>query len=313
MKRNDMGMLRGVNEKEKTSAVTIFLSLISLLVICLVLGFKSDGIAQPGITEKITLDYKTDEKVVEILYGEIEVSAQEARQYGLHVSENRKPSDRIKVQYPKVVITESKIQFLDERSKLKSSVARTPSVPGKSGSIVRSAKNKKYIALNNILKYNQPAERVEDGELIMLNDDGSELWKRPHNFANIIPSPNGRYILGTPDSAFGGAPISVINEKGVIKEIKKDSRRWKIDFSKDGSYFAVTIQTRIEGDEKYRADLIVLSESGEELWRINSIARGTASDSCPVTITDDDLIIVTTGVPEFQEYRFDKQGNRVAL
>jgi len=171
---------------------------------------------------------------------------------------------------------------------------------------VMISKNKKYLNVHTILNH-----ITEEAESVMLNDEGNVLWSVKHNLFGVYPSPNGKYIVGIPTIEWGDAPICVYNEKGLVKEIKKDSRSWKLSFSKDGSWFAVTLAIRIEGKEKYRADLIVFDDKGNELWRKNSIARGDAAYSCPIDITDDDIITVITGGDEYKIYHFDKKGNLI--
>lgn len=210
-------------------------------------------------------------------------------------------------------ITEDAIIFYDEKGNIKQRVKLLKTIPGKSWSNVSESKNKKYIAINNIGVYDQKGEWIENAEMIMLNSQGEELWRMKHNLANIIPSPNGKYIVGVPDAAFGGAPISMFNEKGLIKEIAKDDRAWNVDFSKDGSFFAVTVVTydKIKkGSEKYQGHLIVLDEEGNELWRKKNITIGDSSFS-EVNITDDDTVSLTTGLPERKVYRFDKEGDPI--
>jgi len=86
-----------------------------------------------------------------------------------------------------------------------------------------------------------------------------------------------------------------------------------MDFSIDGSFFAVTVVTfdkTKKGAGKYKGHLIVVDEGGNELWKIENIATGESSFS-EIKISEDDVISLTTGLPERKVYRFDKQGNRI--
>ncbi len=213
----------------------------------------------------------------------------------------------------KVVVTQSSVKFLDENGNEKNSIGLLNTIPGNSWSSVSKSKNQKYITINNIYNYNQKEEKIEDAKMIMLNDEGVELWSMKHNLANIIPSPNGKYVVGTLDAAFGDAPIYVFNEKGLITKIAKDDQAWDIDFSNDGSFFALTIVTfdkTKKGIEKCQGHLIVLNEEGNELWRRANIAMGENS-FCEVNISNDNIISLTTGLTERKVYHFDNQGHTI--
>ena len=107
------------------------------------------------------------------------------------------------------------------------------------------------------------------------------------------------------------------DQKKVVREIEKDDQSWDVDFSKDGSYFAVkvvTIKRKMDGARRvreYAAHLIVFGSRGNELWRKENIARGEASFASRVKISDDDIITVMTGVGEYKIYSFDKNGELV--
>ena len=189
-------------------------------------------------------------------------------------------------------ITEDAVIFYDENGNIMKRIDLLKTIPSKSWSTVRKAKNNRYLAINNVHIYDQKAERIEDAEMVMLSNDGEELWRMKHNLASIIPAPNGKYIVGVPDAASGDAPVNVFNEKGLIKEIAKDDQAWSMDFSIDGSFFAVTVVTfdkTKKGAGKYKGHLIVVDEGGNELWKIENIATGESSFS-EIKISEDDVI-----------------------
>ncbi|MDI6703292.1 MAG: hypothetical protein QME40_01265 [bacterium] len=266
-----------------------------------------------AIEPKPVMEYKLPEgeEIVDVIFGEAEMTVEEAMALGIKGLEQKKATETVKVQYPKVItikdmnikgdVSIKSIRFLNEKGEMKSEYQ----VKGqREWTGVMVSKNKKYLNVHSIINYEK-----EEAESIMLNDEGKVLWSVKHNLFEVYPSPNGKYLVGLPTIEWSDAPIYVYNEKGLVREIKKDDLSCRLSFSKDGSYFAVTLTTRIEGED--RADLIVFDGEGNELWRKNGITRGIAADYCPINITDDDIITVMTGGDEYKIYHFDKKGNLV--
>lgn len=212
-------------------------------------------------------------------------------------------------------IEKERLVFLDEKGYEIKTLPLLKTVPGKSWSEVFISKNGKYAALNNVYKYNQK-ESIEDAEVIVLNWEGEEMWKIKHHFSHFKVSPNGKYLLAIIDASSGNAPVSMMNNTGVIREVPKYDQVWEADFSEDGSFFAVLSPKYESKDRKVQSDLFVLNDKGDELWNKEKVIPLGSENFPSLKITDDNIIIVTdnieynNGIPSvFKEYRFDKQGN----
>lgn len=290
-------------------------------------GERTQGEAAEQAESTLVREYKTNEKVADIIFGEAEMTVEEASALGIGGLERRKSTDTVRVQYPKVAMVADEkfstertayvksIRFLNARGIVNKEVSTLKMIPGERWSSVRVSKGRRYIGVNSVNKYSR--EVVIDADFAMFDDEGRELWKMKHHLTSIIPSPNGEYVVGIRDAAIGDAPIYVYNAKGLVREIEKDDQSWDVDFSKDGSYFAVkvvTIKRKMDGARRvreYAAHLIVFGSRGNELWRKENIARGEASFASRVKISDDDIITVMTGVGEYKIYSFDKNGELV--
>ena len=284
----------------------------------------TQGNPPQALTEQLTAQYRTNQKVVDVIFGEAKVTVGEARTLGVKDLEARSPKDTVKIQYPKVVMLADEqdstegtsyiksIRFLNAKGVTKKEVPTLKMIPGERWSSVTISKGRKFIGVNSVIEYSR--ENVRDADFIMFDDEGRELWKMKHHLTHIIPSPNGEYTLGIPDPAIGDAPIYMYDAKGLVREIRKDNRSWDVDFSKDGSYFAVkmvTVKQEGEADRKVleaAAHLIVFDSRGKELWRKENITSGPASFACRVKISDADVITVITGVGEYRILTFDKNG-----
>jgi hypothetical protein len=193
------------------------------------------------------------EEVVDVIFDEAEMTVEEARALGFKGLEQREATDTVVVQYPKVLMIKDEnakheplvksIKFLDEKGSVKKEVPLQRYIPDKqSPARINIAKNRQYIRINTPIKEDEHGDLVE-AESVILDTAGNVLWSIKHNLSIVYLSPDGKYIVGVPTLDWSDAPIYVYNEKGLVKEIKKNTSWWDIDFSADGSYFAVTIKT----------------------------------------------------------------------
>jgi len=269
------------------------------------------------------LEYKTDEEIEDIILGTTRMTVKEAESLGVAGIEHHNAWDTVDVLYAKVVVIgdrETKpgrhaesIRFLDQRGNTKKEVRLLENAPGKGWSTVIVSTNRKYMAVNNLYAI----EGRKDRELLMLDDEGNELWRMKHHLATAIPSTNGKLVVGTGDPGWGEGPIYVYEEGRLIGQIQKDVPAWCVAFSMDGTWFVVTLvkrdrEIRTESPiDRARADLIAFDDEVNELWRKEGIARGGAAMYCPVRISDNDTVTVMTGVGEYRIYQFDREGRLI--
>jgi hypothetical protein len=262
--------------------------------------------------------------ITNMIFGETEMLVSDARALGVKGLEQRRADEKIRVRYPKVVMVSDKetikkykealiesIKFFDSSGKLKKEIPVQKYIPKKrSPGSVGISDNEKYLWINTPTKEDKGISRVST---VVFDSDGKRLWGFEHNSASMYLSPNGEYIVGFPDLECGECPILVYNKNGkILEEIGKDDQSYDIAFSKDGSYFAVRVikidwemETNIHINRQ-SADLLVIDDQGNELWRKEKIAKGDASFG-EVKISNDTIIFMT-GFGEFKIYYFDKNG-----
>jgi hypothetical protein len=280
------------------------------------------------IEPKLIVEYKFDESVVDVIFGEAEMTVKEARKRGMKGLEKRKAMEIVKVQYPKVVVLgkrvkytedyeelhETSINFFDKNGKKKKEIFLQQSLPDRDygRAMVGISKNRKYLAIYTPV-VTTPIElrgKITDWEesgyikndTVIMDTEGNKLWSVVLECSgNPHISSNGKYIV---DIDVGGeldGPSVIYNENGMVKEI------WAlgcfaVDFSKDGSWFAVITERR--------HDLIVFDEKGNELWKKRNFGEGWDSEKC-LNISEDDIITIIFGMNQDIKYRFDKKGNLI--
>lgn len=274
-------------------------------------------------SKEFAAEYKSGEGVVDVVYDTAIMDVAAAKALGVAKLEGRQKSESIKVRYPKVVMIKDEkvktgthvksLRFLDETGKMKKEIPVQRFISGKQDPAeIIVSKNRKYISMRNVKERTEKGD-VKNTESIILDADGNELWKINHQLASARVSTNGEYIVGDYDEC-DTCPVVVFNRNGLVKEIPKGTLWFDVDFSKDGSFFAVTTETidwKIKTSrhaDRYAGHLQVYDSSGKELWRKDNLAKGVGT-GCEVKISSDDVVNVITGVDDYKLYRFDKKGS----
>ncbi|MCL6612998.1 MAG: hypothetical protein K6U03_00010 [Firmicutes bacterium] len=307
---------------DKKVMIVVILVLLSVLVTSVILWVKcdTDNIAQS--TNEMIWEKELDgAAVANVIYDIAEITVKEARAIGIKNLEGKKDTDVIKVKYPKVVFIKDEkitdydeiisIKFLDIKGNIKKELFRV------SDKYVNIDKTKKYICLTGYTG-------DESGLLVYLSSifdtNGNLLRTIKHPYSYVYVSPNGKYVIGS-DAEYPDEPIGIYDEKGLIKEIEKTGPGWKRDFSKDGTWFGVTVemvdyellQRATTPEERYKtrtAHLIIFDDKGNELWRKENIAQGDAVN-CLIKILDDNKVIVMTG--DYKIYTFNEAGDLIKV
>lgn len=189
-----------------------------------------------------------------------------------------------------IVITEDRVSFYDEGGNLYTSKILLDMTPGKQWSSVTKSDNSKFVVINNIYKYNQKNESIEDSSLTVYKADGSLLWSiENHGLSVIKVSPTGSLIAGVPDLSYGAAPIYIYGAQGLITKINKASRCWSIGFFEDGEHFAL-ITHSYEEAIGYSVNLGVYNVSGSLIWEQKGIGKGLRC-GYNISITKDNIVI----------------------
>jgi len=210
-----------------------------------------------------------------------------------------------------IFLKEDSIQFLDDDMKVKKEY-KLPcplNKPDKKRcwTKVEFSKGNKYIGVNTIRKYIE--EYVEEGEFVMLDKDGNELWKRKHNFFSITPSPNGEYFLGFADPECGGCPITIVHSDGT-KAVMEATRYTHIDISDDGRYI-LNATTGYRGSESFVG---LYEVSGNKIWKHTFSVNLTQGDGIEGRILSLQSIYVCHyqgRIGKDTSFLFDKGGNLI--
>ena len=317
-----------MNNMDKKVMIVILLVLLSVLVTSVILWVKcdTDNIAQ-STSEMIWEKELDGVAIANVIYDIAETTVKEAREIGIKNLEGKKDTDVIKVKYPKVVFIKDgkitsydeiiSIRFLDIRGNIKKELIKIPYKLGFRN--INIDKTKKYICLTT---YTGDENGLPVHVSSIFDADGNLLRTIKHHYPYVYVSPNGKYVVGS-DVEYFDEPIGIYNEEGLIKEIEKTSSTWNVDFSEDGSWFGVVVEaidhellrkatTPEERDRAYTAHLIVFDEKGNELWRKENIAQGSATN-CLIKILDNDIVIMMTGLYDHKIYTFDKMGNLIKI
>lgn len=301
-----------------------------MLVGAVVFGLISNPALIAGenaASKEFAVEYKSGEDIVDVVYDTATMDVATARTLGVAQLEGRQKTESIKVRYPKVVMIKDEkvktgthvktLRFLNDKGEVKKEIPVQRFIPGKqdpSGIVV--SKNKKYIALNNVKARDKQKGVIENSETEILDTDGNLLWKISHLLPGAVVSTNGEYIVGADDECGGSCPVQVFNKTGVIAKIDKNDIGYDVDFSNDGSFFALTTETidwkiKTSKDvDRLAGHLYVYDSKGKELWHKNNIAKGDSS-FCAVKIAGNDVINVMTGFGGYKLYQFDKNGTLI--
>lgn len=257
---------------------------------------------KPNVALEKVWEIKIDEDVQDIVFNEEEISVGEAKAMGFKGLERLKNRSKIKSFRPKAMITKREIRFLDRDGRIKRKINLLKTIPGKQWSKIKKTKNNKYIGINEVLSYEK--EYVKEGKFKMVDIEGDIKWEFEHNFTDIVPSPDGSYVLAMPDPEWGEHPIYLINSKGMKKEIKKAGvgEAYFPFFSPKGNIISVVVDER----NMNKTTLIILNKKGDELWRKEEIGK-----SIGATVNKDYIAVVTQDrkTKEITLSLFDLKGN----
>jgi WD40 repeat protein len=213
------------------------------------------------IEPKLIMEYKFDEPVVDIIFGETEMTVKEARKLGMKGLEKRKATERVKVQYPKVLVTEKVVKFLDEKGKVINEMPLEKYyeyLNDSSGTII-GVYEEAFVSPDGeyLIKYKYGNECVE--EVNLYTRDGQFVRKLTEAGFGPIFSPDGEFFI-TKGAGMGEMAIRFYDREGrLLKEhgdfIDGMCITGYSKFSPDGKYVVAG------GDKLYLFD-----NRGEQLW-----------------------------------------------
>ena len=199
-------------------------------------------------------------------------------------------------------------------------------VLGKSSpSEVSVADNGKFVCVTTVTKEDVSGEDVIEGNSIVLDYKGNEIWKVKHTSSNSIVAPNGRYII----CGDNNGPDKIYYQTGKVVLVKDDSLSEyqysyngdsQYSFSNDGSFVVGLIRaTDLKKDvllhkqggrwgEGDITELIAIDENGRELWKKADLPRGRGVIPT-VKVLEDNKVQVTLFSVQSRTKRFRYYGS----
>lgn len=218
--------------------------------------------------EEINLNWRKDSNdLLDIIYGETELTVKEAKKLGVKNLDQKNESDTVKAKYSKVVVTKEMINFYDEKGKIKKEIEL-----GNKRAFITST-NKKLIALR---KFDIVSGNTN--EMTIYNQEGSlkgEFKIKPLN--GIEVADDGSFVVF--GNRIGSMPqdgtIYFYDTNGrLIKEIMDLKFPHNIKYSPDNSFLIVLVIGKkiaeYEGEYpiylKYPVDIVCYDKRGEKIW-----------------------------------------------
>jgi len=260
----------------------IMFVLVFMIGICLSGESKESGIKLIPVYEKTFED-----TIVDVIFDTVTVSLSEAKAMGWKeeaFSEEEKAKGKVTITYPCVLITKEEIRFLDERGKEKKSINRIVKGvkwEGKQGvkigeGVIKVRKSKEGGYLGVVIpREGSTLDGTMKGDLVMYSKGGREMWRLEGVYlsdGDIVPSPNGEYVIGLPPAEYpAGAPYIYTNEGMEELKVREWDNGWKngyavedFDFTEDGEYFVIGVYNFPVRDSGF---IVEFNKWGKEVWK----------------------------------------------
>ncbi|MEW6096265.1 MAG: hypothetical protein AB1567_07040 [bacterium] len=252
-----------------------------------------------AIEPKLVMEYKLSEgeEIVDVIFDEAEMTVKEAKALGMKGLEQRKATETVKVQYPKVLVTKKAVKFLDEKRKV------TNEIPLKEVQIERVAYKSPLVSLstNRIILVTQEGEFTF--HLDCFDTKGNLIWQKRNLGNPVFLSGNGGYIVSGPlMTAHEAPPVCILCEVKNGKELwnkKINTEFWIPHILHNGQ---VLILEDFFFEKKSKISLIDID--GKTLWNRELLNTG---DWTIVSSELEDKIIIWNWVGHI--YVFKKNGD----
>jgi hypothetical protein len=277
---------------------------------------------------KPVMEYKLPEgeEIVDIIFDEAEMTVSKARALGMKGLEQRKVTETVKVQYPKVVVTKKAVKFLDERGKVISKISLKESQIIKTAIFEPGPPRERLMSPLVSLVANRIflAEWCVDGfesyhlDLSCFDTKGNLIWQKKNQpISSMSLSGNGRYIV------YGGemSDINVISPVGVY-DIKDGKKLWEKKLNSDARELHILNDGQVVLVELFLGDewitkISLIDLNGNEVWNYKIKHLISPSSWCPQLLSAGDKIIIYIELDPYDDnkpiyyglYGFDKKGN----
>lgn len=261
-KPNRGGRMKGINFRNIVITVVV-------AALCFVSLAGAEEKEKESKIELIPVYEKTfDDTIIYVIFDETEITVEEAKILGWRGLEGEKSEVKNTIIYPKVVIKEGVIEFLDEKGIVEKSFSLAPLQGSKPRITVSFSKNRKFIGVVKSRK-----------EFTMLNDDGETLWQSDIGRVGYgwpYISPDGQYsvCVGDITGDFSDYYPSIWNKDGFKKELinKEDRTKFELlhlEFTRDGNMFAATLHHKVDNN----IYLCLYDRNGTKKWQ-KTVGRG---------------------------------------
>jgi hypothetical protein len=207
-----------------------------------------------------------DEPIVDIIFDEATMTVKEARALGVRGLEQRKIREVVKVHYPRILVTEKAVKFLDKKGKIKKKYELMKSEN------LKIAENGRYICITKPTKF---VEEFTLGEVILLDAAGNKICEirdvNIYGYGDNLRLPTaGKWVLIDAHLYDDGA-IELYDKEGRKKKIEvckaedEVAGMGEFSFTKDGKYFVTTAMSG--GSVWDNSYLLLYDENGNEIWR----------------------------------------------
>ena len=175
--------------------------------------------------------------ITNVIFSEAEMAVSKARTMGVEGLEQKRADEKIRVKYPKVVMVSDRqkvidygapmvqsLKFYDLSGKVRKEIIIKNVFPKDKEGIcwVDITDNRHYFALYVHVSFtvkNEYQEKKESkSQVVVFDASGNKLWEIEKTEFPIAVnlSPNAEYLVGAPDTEWGGAPVLVYSKSGKV-------------------------------------------------------------------------------------------------
>jgi len=253
-------------------------TILTITALCLISLARAEEKESSKI-ELIPVYEKTfDDTIQRAIFDEAEIDVQKAQNLGRNYI-GLKPSQKIKMLYPKVIITRKGIMFYSPEGELNNCIRRDVTIKNKKMiTEVFVSENEKYIGLRKGIYDSAGTGRTE---FEIYNEWGKKLWSVDVSVLNTgvySISPNGEYFVAYGDPSFDYCDYipSIWDKNGMrarlFPGVVDPRTHWTGEycaFTPDGEKFVIG-RHDFFANEAY---LILYTKDGKKLWE-KKVGRG---------------------------------------
>lgn len=261
--------------------------LFGLAGLCLAKGTET-AIGTKTIEPTLVFEYKFDGLIREVIFDTATMTVKEARALGMKGLEQRKATEKIKVQYPKVVAAhkgwddpEGEVIWLDKNYHVKRKIQL--------GGGTYSTFSQNYVGIDKILSRGEKGV-VTSSQFCLYDSEGERiLEKKFDEYRLFIIANNGNFTSYQGDEGWGSYLFFYDSKGNLLKKVmpfenEKEYFSPMGVYSKSGKYIVMSFH--------FPGAIILFDYKGNEIWR-KRLTSG--SDTDQLVFSPDEKYIYTSG------------------